>query len=215
MVPGCGFIGPIHLHMLAGTRMTIVTWTSDLRGNRNMAGVEGNTGGTRTSSPGGHRQRELAATCRHPQGGRGGQLRGRDPRGRPSPMLAVCRTKIAGTQTLLETARTWVPRFVHVSTDEVYGTLGPRAHSASRPLAPTAPIRAPKAPRTCWCGPVTRPRLRHGPPAAPTTTALPVPRSSSADDRPGRARRALRSTATAKTWRLDQSWTTAGVELAC
>ncbi len=56
-------------------------------------------------------------------------------------------TNIAGTQNLLHTARTYgVKRFVHVSTDEVYGTLGPDGKfSEQTPLAPNSPYSASKA----------------------------------------------------------------------
>ncbi|MEF3697271.1 dTDP-glucose 4,6-dehydratase [Desulfolutivibrio sp.] len=56
-------------------------------------------------------------------------------------------TNIVGTQILLETARAvGVPRFVHVSTDEVYGTLGPDGKfSEQTPLAPNSPYSASKA----------------------------------------------------------------------
>lgn len=56
-------------------------------------------------------------------------------------------TNVLGTQKLLDAARTAaVPRFVHVSTDEVYGTLGPDGKfSESTPLAPNSPYSASKA----------------------------------------------------------------------
>jgi dTDP-glucose 4,6-dehydratase len=56
-------------------------------------------------------------------------------------------TNIVGAQVLLETARAvGVPRFVHVSTDEVYGTLGPDGKfSEETPLAPNSPYSASKA----------------------------------------------------------------------
>jgi dTDP-glucose 4,6-dehydratase len=57
------------------------------------------------------------------------------------------RTNILGTQTLLEAARVWsVPRFVQISTDEVYGSLGPQGHfRENSPLAPNSPYSASKA----------------------------------------------------------------------
>ncbi|OJW19935.1 MAG: dTDP-glucose 4,6-dehydratase [Planctomycetales bacterium 71-10] len=58
------------------------------------------------------------------------------------------RTNVIGTQTLLDAARhARVPRFVHVSTDEVYGTLGPHdpAFTEETPLAPNSPYSASKA----------------------------------------------------------------------
>lgn len=57
------------------------------------------------------------------------------------------RTNVAGTQTLLEAARqTGVKRFVQVSTDEVYGSLGPEGFfTEETPLAPNSPYSASKA----------------------------------------------------------------------
>ncbi|MDA0226224.1 MAG: dTDP-glucose 4,6-dehydratase [Proteobacteria bacterium] len=67
------------------------------------------------------------------------------------------RTNIAGTFALLEEARAWWSalegaareafRFVHVSTDEVYGSLGPAdpAFSEATPYAPNSPYAASKA----------------------------------------------------------------------
>lgn len=56
-------------------------------------------------------------------------------------------TNVVGTQTLLEGCReASVPRFVQVSTDEVYGSLGPTgAFSETTPLAPNSPYSASKA----------------------------------------------------------------------
>src|SRR5450432_2476074 len=70
---------------------------------------------------------------------------------------AFVRTNITGTFTLLEAARQhWAAlepaeqgkfRFLHVSTDEVYGTLGPDdpAFSEETPYAPNSPYAASKA----------------------------------------------------------------------
>ncbi len=58
------------------------------------------------------------------------------------------RTNVVGTQCLLDAARAArVPRFVQVSTDEVYGTLGPDdpPFSETTPLAPNSPYAASKA----------------------------------------------------------------------
>lgn len=58
------------------------------------------------------------------------------------------RTNVVGTQCLLDAARAaGTPRFVQVSTDEVYGTLGPDdpPFSESTPLAPNSPYAASKA----------------------------------------------------------------------
>src|SRR3954469_6321546 len=56
-------------------------------------------------------------------------------------------TNVMGTQVLLESARkSKVGRFVHVSTDEVYGSLGPTGlFSETTPLTPNSPYSASKA----------------------------------------------------------------------
>lgn len=55
-------------------------------------------------------------------------------------------TNVAGTQTLLQAAlETGVARFVHVSTDEVYGSIDEGAWSEECPLAPNSPYAASKA----------------------------------------------------------------------
>ena len=58
------------------------------------------------------------------------------------------RTNVVGTQCLLDAARAaGTPRFVHVSTDEVYGTLAPDdpPFTERTPLAPNSPYAASKA----------------------------------------------------------------------
>jgi dTDP-glucose 4,6-dehydratase len=57
------------------------------------------------------------------------------------------RANVLGTQVLLDATRERkVPRFVQVSTDEVYGTLGPTGlFTESTPLAPNSPYSASKA----------------------------------------------------------------------
>ena len=58
------------------------------------------------------------------------------------------RANILGTQSLLDAARAaGVPRYLQVSTDEVYGTLAPDdpAFSETTPLAPNSPYAASKA----------------------------------------------------------------------
>lgn len=56
-------------------------------------------------------------------------------------------TNVVGTQTLIEAARlAGVPRFVHISTDEVYGTLGEEgSFTEESPLRPNSPYAASKA----------------------------------------------------------------------
>jgi dTDP-glucose 4,6-dehydratase len=60
---------------------------------------------------------------------------------------AFVQTNVLGTYTLLEAARrARIPRFVHVSTDEVYGSLGPgEAANEQAPLRPNSPYAASKA----------------------------------------------------------------------
>ena len=62
--------------------------------------------------------------------------------------LPFLMTNVVGTQCLLDAARAAAtPRFVQVSTDEVYGTLGPDdpPFTESTPLAPNSPYAASKA----------------------------------------------------------------------
>src|SRR5262245_707299 len=56
------------------------------------------------------------------------------------------RTNVLGTQVLLDAAREFkVPKFVQVSTDEVYGSLGPTGlFTETTPLAPSSPYSASK-----------------------------------------------------------------------
>ena len=62
---------------------------------------------------------------------------------------AFVQTNVVGTQVLLDVARArGVGRFVHVSTDEVYGALSleePTRFTEQTPLAPTSPYAASKA----------------------------------------------------------------------
>lgn len=60
---------------------------------------------------------------------------------------AFVRTNVLGTQVLLEAARRHgVQKFVHISTDEVYGTLGSTGYfSEETPLQPNSPYSASKA----------------------------------------------------------------------
>ena len=57
------------------------------------------------------------------------------------------RTNVLGTQVLLEGARRFgVKRFLHISTDEVYGSLGPEGRfTEESPLRPSSPYAASKA----------------------------------------------------------------------
>jgi dTDP-glucose 4,6-dehydratase len=59
-----------------------------------------------------------------------------------SPFL---KTNVIGTQNLLETARERGCRFLHVSTDEVYGSIENGAFTEMSPLMPNSPYAASKA----------------------------------------------------------------------
>jgi len=61
--------------------------------------------------------------------------------------LPFVRTNVLGTQVLLDECRArGVERFLHVSTDEVYGSLGSSGHfTEETPLAPNSPYSASKA----------------------------------------------------------------------
>ena len=108
---------------------------------------------------GGHRRcRRRGARVRGASARRGSQSRGRNARRSldrfgPRPFID---TNIVGTFVLLEAARAFVRqaepaerdafRFLHVSTDEVYGTLGPSGlFSEETPYAPNSPYAASKA----------------------------------------------------------------------
>ncbi|MBA3991656.1 MAG: GDP-mannose 4,6-dehydratase, partial [Propionibacteriales bacterium] len=55
-------------------------------------------------------------------------------------------TNVVGTQTLLDAAlEHGVQRFVHVSTDEVYGSIDSGSWDESQPLEPNSPYSASKA----------------------------------------------------------------------
>ncbi len=55
-------------------------------------------------------------------------------------------TNVVGTQTLLEAALTHgIDKFVHVSTDEVYGSIDEGSWDEERPLEPNSPYSASKA----------------------------------------------------------------------
>jgi len=59
---------------------------------------------------------------------------------------AFVTTNVLGTQTLLQAARdTGVTTFVHVSTDEVYGSIDEGSWDEARPLMPNSPYAASKA----------------------------------------------------------------------
>jgi dTDP-glucose 4,6-dehydratase len=63
-----------------------------------------------------------------------------------SGALPFVTTNVLGTQTLLDAARAaGVGRFLHVSTDEVYGSIAEGSWTETWPLAPNSPYAASKA----------------------------------------------------------------------
>ena len=76
---------------------------------------------------------------------------------------AFVRTNVVGTHTLLEAARRLERPMVVVSTDEVYGDLGPHdpAFTESHPIRPSSPTAHPRRAVTIW-------RWRSCAPLAPT-----------------------------------------------
>jgi dTDP-glucose 4,6-dehydratase len=67
---------------------------------------------------------------------------------------AFVRTNVVGTQVLLDAARRHgIPRFLQVSTDEVYGALGPvdPPFTETTPLSPNSPYAASKAGADLLC----------------------------------------------------------------
>jgi dTDP-glucose 4,6-dehydratase len=55
-------------------------------------------------------------------------------------------TNVLGTQRLLDASlRAGIPRFVHISTDEVYGSIATGSWDESQPLEPNSPYSASKA----------------------------------------------------------------------
>ncbi|MDQ7831278.1 MAG: dTDP-glucose 4,6-dehydratase [Desulfovibrionaceae bacterium] len=151
---GCGFIGAnFIIHMLATHSDMVIVNLDKLTyaGNpANMAGVEKQYGGTRYFfARGDIGNAELAAHLLRVHKidavvNFAAETHVDRSIHDASPFI---QTNIVGTQILLETARAvGVPRFVHVSTDEVYGTLGPDGKfSEQTPLAPNSPYSASKA----------------------------------------------------------------------
>ena len=61
-------------------------------------------------------------------------------------------TNILGTQKLLDVAKNNSLRFIQISTDEVYGTLGPTGYfTEDTPLSPNSPYSASKASADFTC----------------------------------------------------------------
>ena len=107
---------------------------------------------------------------RRPQHPRPGGLRAHQHRrhvssARGGPRLIGGRCRVAEREDF---------RFLHVSTDEVYGSLPPDAPAFTEHAPrtnPTAPTRPARPPAITWCAPGTTPTgCRCSPPTAPTTT---------------------------------------------
>ncbi|MFC1517400.1 dTDP-glucose 4,6-dehydratase [Candidatus Margulisiibacteriota bacterium] len=66
---------------------------------------------------------------------------------------AFIETNVGGTQVLLDLAKKYnIKKFLQVSTDEVYGSLGPTGHFTEKtPLAPNSPYSASKAGADLLC----------------------------------------------------------------
>ena len=145
---------------------------------------------------------DLFRSERHRRGDAPGR---REPRGplHPGARRSSSRPTCCGTQVLLEAAREFgVKRFLHVSTDEVYGSLGPTGlFTETTPLDPSSPYSASKASADLLALAYahTFGLAGGGDPLLQQLRALPVPREAHpADDRQrARATSRCRSTATA------------------
>jgi dTDP-glucose 4,6-dehydratase len=151
---GAGFIGSNFIHLLARERpdwrvvnLDALTYAGNLE---NLAELEGRAGYTFV-----HGDVARADDVEHAFAGAGER----------SPVSVVhfaaeshvdrsiefglpfVTTNVLGTQVLIDCARArGVERFVHVSTDEVYGSLGAEgAFTEETPLAPSSPYSASKA----------------------------------------------------------------------
>ena len=152
---GAGFIGSNFVHMLAELRadwrivnLDALTYAGNLE---NLAGLEGNP---RYAFVHGDLRKEEDVERAFAEAGGGGTrvlvvhfaAESHVDRSIQSGLPFVT-TNVAGTQVLLDGARRHaVARFVHVSTDEVHGTLGEKGFfREDTPLAPNSPYSASKA----------------------------------------------------------------------
>lgn len=151
---GCGFIGSNFIHHMLGAHQDVVIVNLDkltYAGNRrNLAQVETTAAGRRyefvhgdicdqTLVPDLMRRFAFDAVVHF-------AAESHVDRSINDPFPFIT-TNVLGTQNLLEAARrAEIPRFVHVSTDEVYGSLGPTGQfTEDTPLAPNSPYSASKA----------------------------------------------------------------------
>jgi len=151
---GAGFIGSNFVHMLAELRpdwrvvnLDALTYAGNLENLKELEGAEGHVfvhGDIREAAdvqraleaagdPAGVAVVHMAAESHVDRSIAGG--------------LPFVTTNVVGTQVLLDACRAaGVARFVHVSTDEVYGSLGDTGFfTEETPLAPNSPYSASKA----------------------------------------------------------------------
>ena len=151
---GCGFIGSNFIqHMLAAHEDAVIVNLDKLTyaGNRrNLAGVEEeHLGGRYHFAHGDICDQELVPSLMRRfafDAVLNFAAESHVDRSISDPFPFVT-TNVLGTQNLLEAARqAGIGRFVHISTDEVYGSLGPAGQfTEDTPLAPNSPYSASKA----------------------------------------------------------------------
>ena len=151
---GCGFIGSNFIHYMLETYPDVSVVNLDkltYAGNRNnLRSVEEQLGGSRyTFIKGDIADQELVPGLlaeHRPDAVLNFAAESHVDRSinDPSPFIT---TNVLGTQNLLEASRrAGIERFVHISTDEVYGSLGPEGKFVeTTPLAPNSPYSASKA----------------------------------------------------------------------
>jgi dTDP-glucose 4,6-dehydratase len=169
---GCGFIGSNFVRQLllepaAGPARIVNLDKLTYAGNpANLSDVAGDPRYTFVHGDIGDEALVSGLLAKHGIGRR--QPRRREPR-RPLDRLPepFIQTNVVGTLRLLGAAkRHWAGlqgaakdsfSFLHVSTDEVYGTLGPRdpAFTEETPSRPTLPMPPPRPRATTWCAPTT------------------------------------------------------------
>ena len=151
---GCGFIGSNFIHYMLDTYPDISVVNLDkltYAGNRNnLRSVEERHGGSRyTFIKGDIADQELIPRIlseHRPDAVLNFAAESHVDRSinDPSPFIT---TNVLGTQNMLEASRrAGIERFVHISTDEVYGSLGDEGKFVeTTPLAPNSPYSASKA----------------------------------------------------------------------
>ncbi len=147
---GAGFIGSNLIHYLANKypqyellNLDLLTYAGNLE---NLKALEGNPNYRFVKGDVGDRQFLEPYFATGLDGGIHLAAESHVDRSITQPDIFV-QTNILGTQALLDLARKYkVPRFLQVSTDEVYGSLGETGYfSETKPLAPNSPYSASKA----------------------------------------------------------------------